>query len=85
MGTPYGNDFHATGIVRRPQGWYLFGRGARYHGQSASELPPTQRCLAPNSGRSAFALKLLDHPIEEDEEKNLLVGFDTHANLIEIV
>jgi hypothetical protein len=37
------------------------------------------------AGEGAFVLKLLDHPIEGEEEKNLLVGFDAHANLIELL
>ena len=35
--------------------------------------------------RSAFAYKVFDHPIEGEEEKNLLIGFDTKANLLEIL
>jgi hypothetical protein len=35
--------------------------------------------------RSAFTYKVFDHPIEGEEEKNLLIGFDTKANLLEIL
>jgi len=35
--------------------------------------------------RSAFAHKVFDHPLAGEEEKNLLLGFDTNANLLEIL
>ena len=35
--------------------------------------------------RSAFAHKVLDHPLDGEEEKNLLIGFDTKANVLEIL
>ncbi|MDR0455637.1 MAG: hypothetical protein LBH20_03005 [Treponema sp.] len=35
--------------------------------------------------RSAFAYKVFDHPLESEEEKNLLIGFDTKANILEIL
>ncbi|MDR1587793.1 MAG: hypothetical protein LBS57_10085 [Treponema sp.] len=50
-----------------------FSQSAFKHGVSKDDI------------RRAFTLKLLDHPIEGEEEKNLLVGFDTHANLIELL
>jgi hypothetical protein len=50
-----------------------FSRSAFKHGVSEDDI------------RQAFTLKLFDHPLEEDEEKNLLVGFDAHANLIELL
>ena len=34
--------------------------------------------------RRAFANKVFDHPVEE-ENKHLLIGFDTRANLLEIL
>ncbi|MDR0639857.1 MAG: hypothetical protein LBG27_13335 [Spirochaetaceae bacterium] len=49
-----------------------FSQSAFKHGVSKNDI------------RRAFTLKLLDHPLE-GEEKNLLVGFDTHANLIELL
>ena len=50
-----------------------FSRSAFKHGLSKDDI------------RRAFTLKLLDHPVEGEEEKNLLVGFDTHGNLIELL
>jgi hypothetical protein len=50
-----------------------FSQSAFKHGVSRDDI------------RRAFILKLLDHPIEGDEAKNLLIGFDTHANLIELL
>jgi hypothetical protein len=50
-----------------------FSRSAFKHGLSEDDI------------RRAVTLKLLDHPVEGEEEKNLLVGFDTHANLIELL
>ncbi|MDR2631593.1 MAG: hypothetical protein LBC60_11790 [Spirochaetaceae bacterium] len=50
-----------------------FSRSAFKHGVSKDDI------------RRVFALKLFDHPMEGAEEKNLLVGFDTHANLIEVL
>jgi hypothetical protein len=41
--------------------------------------------LSEDDIRRVIALKLLDHPVEGEEEKNLLVGFDTNANLIELL
>ena len=35
--------------------------------------------------RNAFVYKVFDHPFAEDEEKNLLIGFDLNANLLEIL
>jgi len=35
--------------------------------------------------RYAFAHNVFDHPIAGEEEKNLLIGFDTNANLLEIL
>ena len=35
--------------------------------------------------RNAFFYKVFDHPIAGEEEKNLLIGFDTNANLLEIL
>jgi hypothetical protein len=50
-----------------------FSQSAFKHGVSKGDI------------RRAFTLKLLDHPVEGEEEKNLLIGFDTHANLIELL
>jgi hypothetical protein len=50
-----------------------FSQSAFKHGMSKDDI------------RRAVAFKLLDHPVEGDEEKNLLVGFDTRANLIELL
>jgi hypothetical protein len=50
-----------------------FSRSAFKHGVSEDDI------------RRAFTLKLLDHPIEGEEEKNLLIGFDANANLIELL
>ena len=35
--------------------------------------------------RYAFAHKVFDHPVAGEEEKSLLIGFDTKANLLEIL
>ena len=35
--------------------------------------------------RRAFANKVCDHPVEGEENKHLLIGFDTRANLLEIL
>jgi len=35
--------------------------------------------------RYAFAHKIFDHPVAGDEEKSLLLGFDTKANVLEIL
>ena len=35
--------------------------------------------------RYAFAHNVFDHPVAGEEEKNLLIGFDTKANLLEIL
>jgi len=35
--------------------------------------------------RYAFAHIIFDHPIAGEEEKNLLIGFDTKANVLEIL
>jgi hypothetical protein len=35
--------------------------------------------------RHAFAYRVHDETVEEDEEKNMLTGFDGNANLIEIL
>jgi hypothetical protein len=35
--------------------------------------------------RRAFVNKVFDHPIEGEENKHLLIGFDTSANLLEIL
>jgi hypothetical protein len=51
----------------------MFSQSAFKHGISKDDI------------RRAFTLKLFDHPLEGDEEKNLLVGFDAHANLIELL
>ena len=32
--------------------------------------------------RRAFANKVFDHPVEGEENKHLLIGFDTKANLL---
>jgi uncharacterized DUF497 family protein len=35
--------------------------------------------------RHAFTQKVYDETVEGDEEKNLLIGFDTNANVLEIM
>jgi hypothetical protein len=35
--------------------------------------------------RYAFARAIFDHPLADDEDKNLLIGFDMSANVIEII
>jgi hypothetical protein len=35
--------------------------------------------------RHVFEHKVFDHPLEGDEEKNLLLGFDRSLNLLEIL
>ena len=35
--------------------------------------------------RRAFANKVCDHPVEGADSKHLLIGFDTKANLLEIL
>jgi hypothetical protein len=35
--------------------------------------------------RHAFTHTIFDHPVEGDTEKNLLIGFDMNANLLEIM
>jgi len=35
--------------------------------------------------RYAFAHVIFDHPVAGEEEKNLLIGFDTNANTLEIL
>jgi hypothetical protein len=35
--------------------------------------------------RYAFAHAVVDHPIEGEEDKHLLIGFDRNANLLEIL
>ena len=35
--------------------------------------------------RYAFAHVVFDHPVAGENEKNLLIGFDTKANLLEIL
>jgi len=35
--------------------------------------------------RNAFIYKVFDHPVAGEEDKNLLIGFDTKANLLEIL
>jgi hypothetical protein len=50
-----------------------FSQSAFKHGVSRDDI------------RRAFTLKLFDHPFEGEDGKNLLVGFDTHANLIELL
>jgi hypothetical protein len=35
--------------------------------------------------RYAFAHKIFDHPVAGEEEKSLLIGFDTKANVLEIL
>jgi hypothetical protein len=35
--------------------------------------------------RCAFAYSVFDHPVAGEEEKHLLIGFDTKANLLEIL
>ena len=35
--------------------------------------------------RYAFAHSVFDHPVVGEEEKNLLIGFDTQANVLEIL
>jgi hypothetical protein len=35
--------------------------------------------------RSAFAHKVFDHPLDGEEEKYLLIGFDTKARILEIL
>ncbi|MCL2380853.1 MAG: hypothetical protein FWC64_04590 [Treponema sp.] len=50
-----------------------FSKSAFKHGISEKDI------------RYAFAHSIFDHPIEGEEEKNLLIGFDTKANLLEIL
>jgi len=35
--------------------------------------------------RYAFAHIIFDHPLAGEDEKNLLIGFDTKANVLEII
>jgi hypothetical protein len=35
--------------------------------------------------RYAFAHRIFDHPVAGEEEKHLLIGFDTKANVLEIL
>ena len=35
--------------------------------------------------RYAFTHAVVDHPVAGEEEKNLLIGFDRNANLLEIL
>jgi hypothetical protein len=35
--------------------------------------------------RYAFTHRLFDHPVAGEDNKYLLVGFDTHTNVIEIL
>lgn len=50
-----------------------FNQSAFKHGISEEDI------------RYAFAHKIFDHPIVGEEEKNLLIGFDTKANVLEIL
>ncbi|GHV51140.1 hypothetical protein AGMMS49579_05920 [Spirochaetia bacterium] len=35
--------------------------------------------------RYTFAHKVFDHPVTDEDHKHLLIGFDTNANLLEIL
>ena len=35
--------------------------------------------------RYAFAHAVFDHPVANEDDKNLLIGFDTNANMLEIL
>jgi hypothetical protein len=53
--------------------WIEFNQSAFKHGITEQDI------------RYAFAHKVFDHPIAGEEEKNLLIGFDTNANILEIL
>ena len=50
-----------------------FNEAAFKHGVSEADI------------RYAFSHAVFDHPVAGEEEKSLLIGFDTKANLLEIL
>ena len=50
-----------------------FNEAAFKHGISGADI------------RHAFRNSVFDHPVEGEEHKHLLIGFDTRANLLEVL
>jgi uncharacterized DUF497 family protein len=51
----------------------VFNQSAFKHGVSEDNI------------RYAFTHAVVDHPVEGEEDKHLLIGFDRNANLLEIL